>query len=75
MRFCSLGSGSSGNSYLVKNEQTLLVVDCGFSLSEFEIRMSQKEINPEKTNIPSNPQKLRAFKPKQKIRSHNNFVR
>ena len=36
---------------------------------------SKKEINPEKTNIPPNPQKLRAFKPKQKIRSHNNFVR
>ncbi|WP_257116993.1 hypothetical protein [Aliarcobacter cibarius] len=38
-------------------------------------KKSKKEINPEKTNIPSNPQKLRAFKPKQKIRSHNNFVR
>ena len=47
MRFCSLGSGSSGNSFLVKNEQTLLVLDCGFSLSEIETRMSQKEINPE----------------------------
>ncbi len=35
----------------------------------------KKKIDPEKTNIPSNPQKLRAFKPKQKFRSHNVFLR
>ena len=34
MEFCSLGSGSSGNSFIVKNNQTILMVDCGFGLKE-----------------------------------------
>ena len=46
MKFCSLGSGSSGNSYLVSKNYTNIIVDCGFSLSELEGRMSQKEIKP-----------------------------
>ena len=31
LQFCSLASGSSGNSYIVKTEETLLVVDAGIS--------------------------------------------
>ena len=46
MKFCSLGSGSSGNSYLVSKNNTNIIVDCGFSVSELEGRMSQKEIKP-----------------------------
>jgi len=34
MRFASLGSGSKGNATLVQAEDTLLMVDCGFSIKE-----------------------------------------
>jgi len=46
MKFCSLGSGSSGNSYLVSKNKTSILVDCGFSVSELEGRMAQREIKP-----------------------------
>lgn len=46
MKFCSLGSGSSGNSYFVSKNNTNILVDCGFSISEMESRMSQREIKP-----------------------------
>jgi phosphoribosyl 1,2-cyclic phosphodiesterase len=44
MRFCSLGSGSSGNSYIVSDDLTNIIVDCGFSLTEFENRLLFKKI-------------------------------
>ena len=31
LKFCSFASGSSGNSYLVKNETTALLIDAGIS--------------------------------------------
>ena len=46
MKFCSLGSGSSGNSYVINNNKTTILVDCGFSILELESRMLQKQINP-----------------------------
>ena len=46
MKFCSLGSGSSGNSYLVSKKNTNILVDCGFSVTELESRMFQREIKP-----------------------------
>jgi len=46
MKFCSLGSGSSGNSYVVSKNNTNILVDCGFSVSELEGRMAQREIKP-----------------------------
>jgi len=46
MKFCALGSGSSGNSYLVSKNITNILVDCGFSITELESRMSQREIKP-----------------------------
>jgi phosphoribosyl 1,2-cyclic phosphodiesterase len=46
MKFCSLGSGSSGNSYLVSEKNTNILVDCGFSVTELESRMFQREIKP-----------------------------
>jgi len=46
MNFCSLGSGSSGNSYIIQSNRTLIMIDSGFVLSELEARMSQKQIDP-----------------------------
>ena len=43
MRFCSLGSGSTGNATLVEANggitTTRLLIDCGFSLRELEARL------------------------------------
>ena len=48
MEFCSLGSGSSGNAFIVKNNQTLLMVDCGFGLKETVDRLERYQIHPSK---------------------------
>ncbi|MDB4138200.1 MBL fold metallo-hydrolase [Methylophilaceae bacterium] len=50
MRFCSLGSGSSGNSFVVQNEITTLLVDCGFGLNETVTRLSRYGVSPDKIN-------------------------
>ena len=39
MDFASLGSGSKGNATLVRHGETLLMIDCGFSLRETTRRM------------------------------------
>lgn len=39
MRFASLGSGSRGNALLVQHEQTLIMLDCGFSAKETQLRL------------------------------------
>lgn len=41
MRFASLGSGSRGNATVVEHGQTLLMVDCGFSVRETERRLQR----------------------------------
>ena len=45
MRFCSLGSGSSGNAMLVESgtgsTTTRVLIDCGFSLRELELRLAR----------------------------------
>jgi phosphoribosyl 1,2-cyclic phosphodiesterase len=41
MRFASLGSGSRGNGTLVEADGTRLLVDCGFSCTETENRLSR----------------------------------
>lgn len=45
MRFCSLGSGSSGNALVVESRSTLtasrVLVDCGFSQRELELRLAR----------------------------------
>jgi len=46
MKFCSLGSGSSGNSYLVSENTTNILLDCGFSVTEIESRMNSRGIHP-----------------------------
>ena len=47
MRFASLGSGSKGNASLVSAGETLLMVDCGFSLRETERRMARLGVQVE----------------------------
>ena len=46
MQFASLGSGSKGNATLVRNADTCLLVDCGFSLVQFERRLARLCIEP-----------------------------
>ena len=47
MRFASLGSGSRGNATLVEAGQTRLLVDCGYTLREFERRLAALEVAAE----------------------------
>ena len=48
MRFCSLGSGSSGNATLVEASSgtttTRVLIDCGFSLRELETRLARTRV-------------------------------
>jgi phosphoribosyl 1,2-cyclic phosphodiesterase len=46
MRFASLGSGSEGNGLLVQAGETLILVDCGFSLAETVLRLERLEVGP-----------------------------
>ncbi|HSC76441.1 MAG TPA: MBL fold metallo-hydrolase, partial [Pseudomonadales bacterium] len=46
MRFASIGSGSRGNGTLVQAGDTLLLVDCGFTLKETELRLLRLGIQP-----------------------------
>jgi phosphoribosyl 1,2-cyclic phosphodiesterase len=49
MRFCSLGSGSTGNATLVEARSgttvTRVLVDCGFSLRELEVRLARVSLS------------------------------
>lgn len=44
LRFSVLGSGSKGNATLVEYGNTLLLVDCGFTLKETESRLAQLDV-------------------------------
>jgi phosphoribosyl 1,2-cyclic phosphodiesterase len=50
IRFCSLGSGSSGNATLIEGSAgittTRVLVDCGFTLREFELRLARCGLAP-----------------------------
>ena len=41
MRFASLGSGSRGNATVMAADDTCLLVDCGFTLKETELRLAR----------------------------------
>lgn len=41
MQFSSLGSGSRGNSTLIETDGTAILVDCGFSMRETELRLQR----------------------------------
>jgi len=45
VRYASLGSGSRGNGTLVEYLNTCLLIDCGFSLRETELRLGSKGKN------------------------------
>lgn len=51
IRFCSLGSGSTGNATLIEahdgTSTTRLLVDCGFSLRELEHRLARLGLAPD----------------------------
>ena len=47
MRLASLGSGSKGNATIVTHENTTILLDCGFSIRQFEQRLSRLDIGPE----------------------------
>ncbi|MDH3253890.1 MAG: MBL fold metallo-hydrolase, partial [Acidobacteriota bacterium] len=46
LRFCVLGSGSSGNAVVLECEGEALLVDAGFSCRELERRMSRVGVDP-----------------------------
>ena len=46
LQFASLGSGSSGNSTLVRVDDTLLLVDTGFSAKAITQRLATLDVNP-----------------------------
>lgn len=46
MQLASLGSGSRGNSILVRTGRTMLMVDCGFSHREAVARLGQMDLRP-----------------------------
>lgn len=47
MQFASLGSGSKGNATLVRSGDTLVMIDCGFSLRDTERRMARLGAAPQ----------------------------
>ena len=50
MRFSSIGSGSKGNSTIIEYDDTVILVDCGFSLKVTEKRLGLLGISPSKIN-------------------------
>lgn len=47
MRFASLGSGSAGNSMMIEQATTRLLLDCGFGFKETVSRLAMLDIQPE----------------------------
>lgn len=50
LRFASLGSGSKGNATIVEADDTRLLIDCGFSLTETKKRLTRLDCPPETIN-------------------------
>ncbi|GBG14123.1 MBL fold metallo-hydrolase [Novimethylophilus kurashikiensis] len=50
MRFALLGSGSAGNSLVVQEGHTTLLLDCGFSLRETILRLARLGLEPEQVS-------------------------
>lgn len=42
--FCSLGSGSRGNAHVVRDDNTLLLFDCGFNLPTLRRRLAKQAL-------------------------------
>ncbi|MEK9770997.1 MAG: MBL fold metallo-hydrolase [Nitrosomonadales bacterium] len=45
--FASLGSGSEGNSFLIKKDKTILMIDSGFNQKETYSRLEKISVKPE----------------------------
>lgn len=50
MRFASLGSGSRGNSLVVQQHHTTVLIDCGFSIREVQRRLGHLRLGMEAVN-------------------------
>ena len=50
LNFCSLYSGSSGNSLFVETENTRILVDAGMSCKKIEEALQSIEVNPSSIN-------------------------
>ena len=46
LHVASLGSGSGGNSTVIRTENTTLLLDCGFTLKETTARLSLLGLHP-----------------------------
>jgi phosphoribosyl 1,2-cyclic phosphodiesterase len=46
VQFASLGSGSKGNATLVRAGESMVMIDCGFSLRETVRRMARLQVEP-----------------------------
>jgi phosphoribosyl 1,2-cyclic phosphodiesterase len=46
MRFCSIGSGSSGNALIANAGQTHVMVDCGLAVKHAVSRLAEKGVEP-----------------------------
>jgi phosphoribosyl 1,2-cyclic phosphodiesterase len=51
VRFASLGSGSRGNATLIHAGDTLIMVDCGFSAAETEMRLERLGTDPKSITL------------------------
>lgn len=47
MRVCNLGSGSRGNATYIESESAKVLVDCGLSANQVEIRLKLIGVNPQ----------------------------
>ncbi len=50
MQIASIGSGSKGNATLLRSADSCLLVDCGFSLAQFEKRIQRLQLDPANIN-------------------------
>jgi phosphoribosyl 1,2-cyclic phosphodiesterase len=50
MRFCSIGSGSSGNALVVNAGQTHVMLDCGLAVTHAVHRLAAKGVDPKQIN-------------------------
>jgi phosphoribosyl 1,2-cyclic phosphodiesterase len=46
VEFASLGSGSKGNATIIRAQDTVIMIDCGFSMKETEIRLARLDLSP-----------------------------
>ena len=47
LKFCSLYSGSTGNSLLVQTENTNILIDAGVSTRKIEVALGELSISPD----------------------------